>query len=156
MTVFSNSSSGELIELKFWDADRDIIYSSNESLSFINNDMIGDAVEPWLIKLNPLNKWDRGFIPDTYVLDQNYPNPFNPTTSIGFGVPLDSHVTLSVFNILGEEIHTLVNDQYMNAGYQTIVWNAKTSNGDRVPSGVYFVLMRSGSFIQTKKMILLK
>ena len=156
MTVFSNSPSGEIIELKFWDADRDIIYSSNENLSFTNNDMIGDAVEPWLIKLKPLTKWDRGFVPDTYVLDQNYPNPFNPTTSIGFGIPQDAHVSLSVYNILGEEVRTLINDQYMSAGYQTIIWNARTLNGDRVPSGVYFVLMRSGSFMQTKKMILLK
>jgi flagellar hook assembly protein FlgD len=65
-------------------------------------------------------------------------------------------VSLSIYNILGEEIRTLVNDQFMSAGYQTIVWNARTLNGDRVPSGVYFILMKSGAFMQTKKMILLK
>ena len=156
MTIFSNSPTGELIELKFWDADKDIIYSSKENLSFTNNDMIGGAIDPWVLSLKPLTKGDRGFVPDKYVLDQNYPNPFNPTTSIGFGVPEDSHISLSIYNILGEEIHTLINDQFMRAGYQTIMWNARAVNGDRVPSGVYFVLMRSGSFMQTKKMILLK
>ena len=143
-------------DLKFWDSDNDIIYKGSDQISFSINDIVGNIAEPWVVRLEPLNRWDKGYIPDTYVLDQNYPNPFNPITRIGFGVPEDATVSLKIYNILGKEVRTLVNNQFMEAGYKNIVWNARNENGERVPTGIYFVLMNSGSFMQSKKMVLLK
>jgi hypothetical protein len=89
-------------------------------------------------------------IPNYYTLSQNYPNPFNPTTKIRFALPKNSFTKLGIYNILGGEVTTLVNDQ-LNAGTYEVVWSA-----DNFPSGVYFFKLETGSFIDTKKMILIK
>ena len=93
----------------------------------------------------------------TYKLEQNFPNPFNPATTIGFGIMEKGNVRLSVLNILGEEIKVLLNEQ-KEAGYHSIDFNASD-----LPSGVYFYRLQvypakggTGSFIDTKKMILLR
>jgi len=89
-------------------------------------------------------------IPMTALLKQNYPNPFNPSTTIRYEMPFSGHVRLSVYNILGQEITTLVNEE-QNAGYQSVVWKA-----GNVASGVYFYRLQSASFVQTRKMLLLR
>ena len=71
---------------------------------------------------------ERGIMPDVYFLEQNYPNPFNPATTIRYGLPEDGHVTLKIFNTLGQEITTLVNSD-QTAGIKSIVWNGKNSTG---------------------------
>ena len=86
----------------------------------------------------------------TYKLEQNYPNPFNPITTIGFGIPDKGNVRLSVLNILGEEIKVLLNEE-KEAGYHSIDFSASD-----LPSSVYFYRIQAGSFVETKKMILLK
>ena len=88
--------------------------------------------------------------PENYILNQNYPNPFNPTTKITYSVPVNSNVTLKVFDPLGNEIKTLVNEEEPGGTY-SVTWNAVN-----LPSGIYFYQLKSGNFIQTKKMILLK
>jgi len=94
-------------------------------------------------------------IPDKYALNQNYPNPFNPDTYIKYQLPEDAHVLIKIFNTLGQEIKTLVN-QDNKAGYHTIHWDGLDNNGNRVGSGIYIYKMKAGSFICTKKMALLK
>jgi photosystem II stability/assembly factor-like uncharacterized protein len=89
-------------------------------------------------------------IPDKFELKQNYPNPFNPVTSIIFDIPKRSFVKLSIYNFLGQEIELLVNKE-MIAGSYKADWNASG-----IASGVYFYKLESGSFSETKKMILLK
>lgn len=89
-------------------------------------------------------------IPVDFVLKQNYPNPFNPTTTIGFSIPQFSFVTLKVYNLLGQELVTLVNEQKSPGNYK-VEWNA---NG--LPSGMYFYRLTTKDFTQTKKMLLLK
>jgi endoglucanase len=89
-------------------------------------------------------------IPVTYHLGQNYPNPFNLSTNISFGIPLKSLVSLKIFDILGREAATLANED-MAAGNYTRQWNA-----ENLASGVYFYQLRAGSFIETKKLVLLK
>ena len=86
----------------------------------------------------------------TYKLEQNYPNPFNPTTTIGFGIPEKANVRLSILNILGEEIRVLLNEE-KESGHHSIEFNASD-----LPSGVYFYQLRTGSFVETKKMVLLR
>jgi len=89
--------------------------------------------------------------PNTMVLGQNYPNPFNPETSIEFAVPATGYTTLKVYNTLGKEIATLVNGN-IEAG----VLNQVTFKGSNFPSGLYFYTLRSGSFVDTKKMLMVK
>ncbi len=89
-------------------------------------------------------------IPTVYELNQNYPNPFNPTTIIKFALPKDSHVAMSVYNILGQKVADLVNDQYV-AGYHQVEFNASD-----VASGMYLYKLEAGGFVQTKKMLILK
>jgi hypothetical protein len=85
-----------------------------------------------------------------YHLYENYPNPFNPTTNIRYSVAAGGEVTLIVYDLLGREVETLVSE-YMSAGLYEITWTA-----GNVPSGVYFVQLKSGSFVSSKKMVLLK
>jgi len=89
-------------------------------------------------------------LPTKYSLGQNYPNPFNPSTQISYNVPARSHVTLTVFNILGVKVATLV-DADKAAGKYNVVFDASN-----LTSGVYFYRLQSGNFLQTKKMVLLK
>jgi hypothetical protein len=88
--------------------------------------------------------------PKEFKLEQNYPNPFNPTTTIQFAVPSVSDVKLDVFNILGQKVASLINRR-MEAGLHTVNFNATN-----LSSGVYFYRLQSGSFVQTKKMMLIK
>ncbi len=83
-------------------------------------------------------------------LSQNCPNPFNPNTKIEYSIPQISQVQIKVFDVLGNDIETLVNDE-KPAGTYELTWNAAN-----LPSGVYFYRIKAGDFIQTKKMILLK
>ncbi len=85
-----------------------------------------------------------------YELFQNYPNPFNPVTYIEFKVPVSDLITLKVFDVLGNEVSTLVNEQKAVGKYKV------TFNASNLPSGVYFCTLQTGSFVTTKKMILLK
>jgi Secretion system C-terminal sorting domain len=88
--------------------------------------------------------------PTSFTLSQNYPNPFNPTTSISFGLPAQSFVSLKVFDLIGKEVATLVSDE-LPAGNYTRQWNAAD-----MPSGVYFYRLQAGSFNKTQRLILLK
>jgi len=88
--------------------------------------------------------------PTKYKLNQNYPNPFNPSTTIKFAVPYESNVNLSIYNVLGELISTLVNEQ-KKPGYYEYEFNAST-----LASGVYLYRIKAGSFVETKKMALMK
>lgn len=93
--------------------------------------------------------------PTQFKLDQNYPNPFNPTTSIHFEIPQNTDVKLTIFNMLGQEVKTLVNKQ-MAAGKYDVVWDATNNAGQVVSSGIYFYRIEAGSFVKTAKMLLLK
>jgi len=89
-------------------------------------------------------------IPDKFTLNQNYPNPFNPTTRITFSLPEQSYVSLEVYNSLGEKVAVLISNE-MGAGLYKYEWDGKGT-----PSGVYFYQLNAGSFVETKKMVLMK
>ncbi len=93
-------------------------------------------------------------IPDRYELSQNYPNPFADQTIIEYMIKKNDPVKLTVYNVLGQVIHELINFQ-QPAGLYKIQWNRMDRQGDRVPPGIYFYRIEAGSFIQIKKMILL-
>ena len=88
--------------------------------------------------------------PSVFSLSQNYPNPFNPNTTIKYSIPLSSNVVIKVFNVLGDEVTTLVDEQ-KQAGTYELTFNAKN-----LSSGVYFYQLKAGDFIETKKMLLMK
>ena len=89
-------------------------------------------------------------IPVSYELLQNYPNPFNPTTTIRYGLPSRSHVTLTVFNTLGQQVATLVQGE-QETGYHEIRFD-----GSNLASGVYLYRLQAGDFVQTRKLLLVK
>ncbi len=89
-------------------------------------------------------------VPNQYSLSQNYPNPFNPTTYIKYTIPTDGFVLLKIYNVLGSEVATLINS-YKSAGTYNVSFNA-----ENLSSGVYYYKLKSGPFVETKKMILLK
>ncbi len=94
-------------------------------------------------------------VPTSFALYQNYPNPFNPTTSIKFAVPTQTNVTVSVYDLNGQLVATLMNEE-KGAGYYTVSWNSKNKYGSSVSSGIYFYSIKAGNFSQTMKMLLLK
>jgi hypothetical protein len=86
----------------------------------------------------------------SFTLFQNFPNPFNPNTKISYSIPKTSLVLLKIFNVLGQEVATLINEEKPSGNYE-ITWYAKN-----LPSGVYFYQLKAGEFIETRKMLLLK
>jgi hypothetical protein len=94
-------------------------------------------------------------LPSSFSLEQNYPNPFNPETVISFKIPVSSNVQIKIYDSLGREIRTLI-DEFRNAGKQNIYWNSTDNFGKRVSSGVYYYTITAGKNVETKKMVLLK
>ena len=94
-------------------------------------------------------------IPTDFALGQNYPNPFNPATVIPFALPSKTHVELTVYNILGQRVATLA-DEEMAAGRYRIQWNGTLDNGEPLASGIYFYRLQTDSRAVAKKMLLLK
>ncbi|MCX8011280.1 MAG: T9SS type A sorting domain-containing protein, partial [Ignavibacteria bacterium] len=97
-----------------------------------------------VVKITPINQ------NVNYTLEQNFPNPFNPKTVIKFSIPQKEFVKLKLFNSIGEELMSLVN-QELEAGYHQIEFNSTN-----LPAGIYFYKMSAGKFVQTRKLILLK
>ncbi len=93
---------------------------------------------------------DQTIIPTVFKLEQNYPNPFNPSTKIKFAVPEKNNVVIKIYDILGSEIVTLVNEE-MDAG-----WYQRSFNANGYSSGIYLFRMEAGNYVNTKKMILLR
>lgn len=101
-------------------------------------------------------------IPQEFFLSQNYPNPFlsgtisrHPATMIEYGLPRDERVQLRIFNVLGQIVHTAV-DQRQEAGYYQIAWSGNDQNGRSLPSGVYLVRLEAGKFSQVRKLLLVR
>ena len=119
----------------------------------INGEPMSIVFDPgnWILKNNTTVTEVEDFtLPLEFSLEQNYPNPFNPSTTIEYSIPESGNVTLKVFDVLGNEVATLINGQN-EAGKHKIDFNAST-----LKSGVYFYRIESGSFVETKKLILLK
>ena len=93
--------------------------------------------------------------PHGYSLSHNYPNPFNPSTTIDYTLRTGSRVEISIYNILGQKINTIV-DESKPAGKYSVCWNGRDGNGRPVASGVYLYQIRAGEYIESKKMLLLK
>ena len=89
-------------------------------------------------------------VPKGFSLEQNYPNPFNPSTTIRYTVPQQGQVNLTIYNSLGQEIKKLVSEEKRKGNYEVVF------NASNLPSGIYFYKLQTGSFVETKKMMLVK
>ena len=98
---------------------------------------------------------DQFSIPTEFALRQNYPNPFNPVTTLRYDIPENSHVTITIYDMLGRNIKKLIN-QTQDAGYKSVIWNATNDYGKPVSAGIYLYQIHAGEYMQTKKMVLLK
>jgi hypothetical protein len=129
-----------------------------ELMVIIDDGIDGVADDTIYISNNsPLDADDEqgGILPYRFELAQNYPNPFNPSTRIEYSLPERSHVTISVYNVLGQLVCTLV-DREQSAGWYEAIWDGTTASGEPVASGVYLYRFQAGDHVQTKKMLLLK
>ena len=116
-----------------------------------------DLIAAWIDEgaLEELNIKNNKALPERFTLHQNYPNPFNPVTNLDYDLPEDAMVNITVFDMMGKVVRTLVNDQ-QSAGYKTLLWNAMSNSGQPVSSGLYIYTIQTGEFSKTRKMILLK
>ena len=89
-------------------------------------------------------------VPTEFSLANAYPNPFNPVTTLSFALPIESEVSLSVYNLQGREVSTLISGD-LEAGYHSVIWNA-----NQYSSGMYFVKMVAGEYVKTQKLMLVK
>ena len=94
--------------------------------------------------------------PDDYRLAQNYPNPFNPSTRIEYYLPVNNTVSLTIYNMLGNEIVKLVNKELKTAGAHYAIWNGTDKNGILVGSGSYIYELRYGNLTKTRQMVFMK
>ena len=110
-----------------------------------------DKVDFFVIgDLTPVSNEDEIDLVNSFSLSQNYPNPFNPTTNINFNLPVSANVSLKVYNLLGQEVQSLLNEA-RSAGSYTVKFDARN-----LASGVYFYRLEAGSFVTQRKMTLIK
>jgi len=107
----------------------------------------------WKVSIN--NTVEGNNVPLSYALHQNYPNPFNPQTVIQYALPRACEVQITIYNILGQKVKTLV-DGYQDAGYKRVEWDSKSDRGEEIASGIYFYRIKAGDFVDSKEMVMLK
>lgn len=131
--------------------DNEAGFGNNHSWSFPSTPPTTATLRIRFGVMGPVSVRDiNGAIPENYSLSQNYPNPFNPTTKIDFSIPVSGLVTLKVYNVLGQEVATLMNGE-MKAGNYRVDFNT-----DNLSSGTYFYKLSAGTFTSVKKMLLLR
>lgn len=155
-------NQGESFYLRAYDALRDSVYGNWNEFFYCWSNTNGAPLDPPCNDYNlvydlltdaPDN--DDEALPITFHLSANYPNPFNLMTTIEYSLPRRSHVTITIYNILGKHVRTLVNEE-KSAGAYTITWDGKSAAGRIVATGIYLYRIEAGEFVKTKKMILLK
>lgn len=164
-----NGVEGNLLHLTYTLADG-VSLPDNVSFYFTVVNIPGTSLNPELLNVvcsypsqdspatvnTTVASADEGSIlPSEYALFQNYPNPFNPSTQITFDVPTSEVVMLRVYNLLGQDVQTLINKS-MAPGRYTVEWNGNDMLNNDVASGVYFYELRGESFISRKKMLLIR
>jgi len=137
------------------------LFASGDEFEIIANHL-PSSKDLWTFNTSVLTNVKQSSAPYSFMLMQNYPNPFNPSTTIRYELPVLSKVTISIYNVIGQKVRTLVNG-VQNAGPQLLVWNSKNDAGSNVASGVYFYRIQatplsgtSGTFSGAKKMVLLR
>jgi hypothetical protein len=150
--LIEGAAEQEPLSLKFWSITEE--KEKALAITSLADQLAGEALDNalryqtdavWVAHVSPA-----AAVPTAFSLEQNYPNPFNPSTHIKYGLPHDAHVELEVYNVLGQRVAVLLNEK-QNAGYHEVVFHRTA-----LPSGMYFYRLRAGSFMQTKKMLVLR
>ena len=147
--VYSNEVDGEDLTFKYYDKSNDEVVEYTETIEFTNNMVIGDG-----FKTYSLNSIARP-APEEYILSDAYPNPFNPTTTLSFSVPTEGKINLSIYDMTGRLVNTLVNG-HMEQGYYQVTWDGVDATGNAVASGMYIYALQGEGISITKKMVLMK
>jgi len=129
-----------------------VLMAANDTSEF--KDILDDALNLLIGELLAIED-ETDVLPSEFSLSQNYPNPFNPVTQIQYMLPQGSNVNLSIYNILGQEVITLVN-RFEDPGFKQVTWNGKNSSGQMMGGGVYIYRIQAGEYTSTMKMLLLK
>lgn len=127
-------------------------YSSADQFKIIAYHM-PSSDDLWTFNPSILTTVGQGSVPSSFALLQNYPNPFNPTTTIRYELAVAGNITLEIYNVLGQEVRTLVNE-VQNAGSHVMIWDSRNDAGNAVASGVYFYRLQAGGFVRTQKALL--
>ena len=126
-------------------------YNGTEGFIFTVTDLNGVSLnDTIMVTVLPLIE-----IPVKYAFHQNYPNPFNPVTTLRYDIPENSHVNITIYDMLGRQVKTLIN-QTQDTGYRSVIWDATNDYGKPVSAGIYLYQIQAGEYMQTKKMVLLK
>jgi hypothetical protein len=146
--TISDVAAGQVIRLFFKAADSTgtvAFHPFDAPDSFFTISDKGILVEP-----------EMPVIPETFSLAQNYPNPFNPSTTIQYDLPVSTQVSLTIYNLLGQKIRSLVQQVTKPAGRHREIWDGRNDAGDRVAAGLYFYQLKTNKFSQVKKMVLVR
>jgi predicted extracellular nuclease len=120
-----------------------------------NNFKINPRTPAEVVRGNTTGVKDQSSVPFVYRLEQNYPNPFNPETTIRYQLAKAGQVTLIIYNMLGQKIRTLI-DKNQTIGHHVQVWDGQNDRGQVVPTGIYFYRVQSGTFLEVKKMLVVR
>jgi Secretion system C-terminal sorting domain len=156
--IFASSEGGVFLSTNEggqWRQNNSGLLDTNVSSLVVNGDNLFAGTQDRGVWRRPLSemtpvKGSKPALPIKFSLLQNYPNPFNPTTAISYSLPMNALVTLKIYDILGRDVKTLVNER-QDEGSHSVIFNAKD-----LSSGVYFYRLTAGSFIGTKKLMLIK
>lgn len=167
--LFFNLAFGSGEEINWWSVNAGgNIYSSSTNYKLCGS--VGQAVagahvgtynsyagfwNPWVVTTDVEEEEEEVVLPEKFSISQNYPNPFNPHTVIEYALPEPSHVSIVVYNILGQKVRVL-RDEMERAGFKKVIWDGKDDKGLDVASGVYFYRIQATDFVECKKMLLLK
>ena len=153
----------------------DLTVSNNASLNrfcglypLLSSGVLGGICSVWGNLVNPTQQQiiddgpcvtsvltGAGSLPKDFYLQQNYPNPFNPSTTIRYGLPKDSNVSLVIYDVRGQLVQTIASG-HQSAGWYDVVWNGETSDGKSISTGIYFARLLAGEYSQVVKMLYLK
>jgi hypothetical protein len=147
LTIFGEGDTSD-VRFKMLEQETGIVYSAGDVITFTADTTLGSIEKPITIK--SAYATNDGALPTTFQLYQNHPNPFNPTTSIRYEVPTRTDVSLIIYNVLGQQVRTLVNTT-QNAGRYLL-----QVDGSTLSSGIYFYRFEAGSFTKVRKMLLVK
>jgi hypothetical protein len=128
------------------------LLNNNSKFYFYSEDQNSESAKD---KPNDSVKKPATDIPSKFSISQNYPNPFNAQTLFSISLPQETHVSLAIYNIMGQKVKVLVND-FMTAGIHTITWDGTNESGQTVSSGVYFYRVATQENVVNKKMVLMK
>ena len=149
------------VEFRYWDgnakgAEQELsdysVYNAENHVYEARAVDLGARKSFYAVSFNPK---DNGSVPATTSMEANYPNPFNPETTIKYIIAKGGNVKLSIYNVKGQLVRTLVSEK-QEPGYRSVIWNGKNNHGNQVSSGVYFYHLKTADKVITKKMLLMK